>query len=98
MNEEVQQKSDWRARLMADVLSNTHDEETRAELLIAGLEQAHTEGVEDATFICDGIAHQSVEPRTIKVATTIAKALRDYNARNKNGRSHAGQSTRTEET
>jgi hypothetical protein len=89
MNEEVQQKSDWRARLMADVLSNMHDEETRAELLIAGLDQAHSEGVEDAAFICDGIAHQAAEPRTRKVATTIAKALREYDARNKSTRAAA---------
>lgn len=86
MNEEVQQKSEWRARLMADVLSNMHDEEIRSELLIAGLDQAHSEGVEDAATICDGVAHQTKDPTTRRIATTLAKALRDYDRRNKAGR------------
>lgn len=85
--DEIQQKAEWRSRLMADVLSSAHDDETRCELLEAGLHQAHSEGVEDAAEICDGIARQTSSPQIRAVAETIAKALREYDNRNKLGRS-----------
>lgn len=83
LNDEVQQKAEWRARLMADVLGDKFAEETRALLLEAGLHQAHSEGVEDAAYICVAIAHQATNSEVRRVATTIARALRDYDARNK---------------
>lgn len=89
LNEEVQQKAEWRSRLMADVLSNMHDDETRAALLEAGLNQSHSEGVEDAATICDGIVHQSKSAEVRRVAGTIAKALREYDAWNRTTRAHA---------
>lgn len=97
IDDETQQKAEWRGRLMADVLSNMHDEDTRAELLEAGLHQAHSEGVEDAAVICDRIAHHAESREARKVAYIIAKALRDYDARNKATRGDAGPSVAKEE-
>lgn len=80
--DEVVQKAEWRARLMGDVLSNMHDDETRAAMLEAGLAQAHEEGLLDAAYICDEVA--KTRPNAAIVASVIAKAIRDLAARNAN--------------
>lgn len=81
MNEEVQQQAEWRSRLMADVLSNMHDEETRVAILIAGLDQAHSEGLMDAAWICDQIAARGPST-TRRTADILAKAIRDLDRKN----------------
>lgn len=74
--EQLQQRAEWRARLMADVLSNMHDDETRVQMLFAGLEQAHQEGMSDAADICDGLAVAKPGTRDATVAFVISNAIR----------------------
>lgn len=82
ITDETQQKADWRGRLCADVLSNFHDEETKSELLMAGLRQAHEEGLADAAYICECVARDG--PRTTRdTAQVLGDAIRQLIARNK---------------
>jgi len=74
VNDELQQKAEWRGRLIADVLSDMHDEETRVAILEAGLRQAHSEGLHDAIYVIEKIAVE--RPDYATALGIIAKSLR----------------------
>ena len=74
MNDEIQQKAEWRARLIGGVLSNTHDDETRVAMFEAGLHQAHSEGLHDAIYVIEKVAVE--RPDYAAALGIIAKSLR----------------------
>lgn len=79
----IRQKAEWRGRLAAVMLNKTHDDDTRLALLEAGLDQAHSEGVLDCAEICENIARGSSNLAVVRFAATIAKTLREFDARNR---------------
>lgn len=82
--DEVDQKTDWRSRLVQAVLAREFEDETLVLMLEAGLQEAHSEGVLDAASICERVAEADSPART--VALVLAKALRKYNDRNVSNR------------
>lgn len=88
-DDEVTQKVEWRNRVMAAVLRRQFDDETLFEMLDAGWEQAHSEGVLDAAHICQRVAEGAEDSRGKYVAQTLANACLEYDARNKAGRTPA---------
>lgn len=84
--EEALQKAEWRARIMLAVANQAFDTETLLQMLDAGWEQAHSEGLMDAAYICQKIADSMSDARGIKVAGTLAESCRKLDARNRAGR------------
>ena len=83
VSDEIRQKAEWRARWCSDILSHKFDDETLSEMLIAGLDKAHSEGVLDAAEICQRIADGDANERWRNVASIIARSLRDLDRRNR---------------
>lgn len=81
MDEEVEQKAEWRARLMGAIIRRDFDDDTLAHMLEAGLNQAHSEGLQDAADICDAIIE--ARPHTKPMFSIIANAIRGLDERNK---------------
>lgn len=77
----VMQAAEWKARLVAAVIHRDFDDETLAEMLFAGFNQAHSEGLSDAAAICQGVA--DVVPHAAKVAGTLAARIRDLDRLNR---------------
>lgn len=71
---EVAERAAWRTRLVIDVLRGTHDKKTIADMVDAGLNQAHREGVEDAIDICD----RALSGAMPDVAEIILGTLKDF--------------------
>lgn len=78
--DEVQQRAEWRTRLTVAVLERKHDDETLSEMLRAGLNQAHSEGLMDAVHILEQIAKQ--RPAYAPVLDIITVQLRKLDEMN----------------
>lgn len=83
MNEEVAQRVGWRSRLIADVILRKFDDETLADMLEAGLRQAHSEGLLDAADICQSVANAIQDPGKARAAFVLASSIRELDVRNK---------------
>lgn len=88
--EDCTQRAEWRTRILVAVATGSFDTETLIAMLDAGWDQAHSEGLKDAAEICDGVAASLDDPPRKKVATTLADACRELDARNRDSRA-AGQ-------
>lgn len=84
MNDEIQQKAEWRTRLISAILNREHDNETLCTMLEAGLHQAHSEGVGDAVYVIDQVAMQ--RPDHADVLTILSTSLRRLAIANTAGR------------
>jgi hypothetical protein len=84
VNDEIQQKAEWRARAISDIVLKAHDDETLVEMLEACLNQAHSEGLGDAAYICDKVADDpGIEPVKRRTAKVLARSIRDLDKLNK---------------
>ena len=83
MNDEVAQKAEWRTRLIVDIIQRKFDDETLADMLEAGLRQAHSEGLRDAADICQSVANAVQDPGKARAAFILASSIRDLDVRNK---------------
>jgi hypothetical protein len=54
-----EQREAWRRRIVEAVVSRSFDDETLAEMLMAGFDEAHAEGLLDAAEICGDVADGS---------------------------------------
>jgi hypothetical protein len=66
-----EQWTEWRRRMVEAIISRAFDDETLAEMLMAGFDEAHTEGLLDAADICRDIAEAS--PPGSRVARVLEK-------------------------
>lgn len=48
----VSRRAEWKSRLMRAVLHREFDDEVIADMLVTGLYEAHSEGLQDAANIC----------------------------------------------
>jgi hypothetical protein len=69
-----EQCTEWRRRMVEAIISRAFDDETLAEMLMAGFDEAHTEGLLDAADICRDIAEAS--PPGSRVARVLENASR----------------------
>ena len=76
------QRSEWRCRILAAVINGTFDAETIADLLDAGWAQAHTEGLQDASGICQDVANAVHHPVQRRTAQKLADACLELIALN----------------
>jgi hypothetical protein len=83
VTDELMQKAEWRARLIVDIIARKFDDETLAEMLEAGLCQAHSEGLRDAADICQAVAGAVADPAKRHAARVLASSIRDLDTRNK---------------
>lgn len=84
ISDETQQKAEWRARAISDIVLKAHDNETLVEMLEACLNQAHSEGLGDAAYICDKVADDpEIEPVKRRTAKVLAGSIRDLDKLNK---------------
>lgn len=81
--DDMMQKAEWRARLVVDIIARKFDDETLAEMLEAGLCQAHSEGLMDAAYICDKVAEQAVKPASRYAAEVLGNGIRALDIKNK---------------
>lgn len=81
--DEIQQKFEWRARLVVDVLSRKFDIQILAEMLEAGLRQAHSEGLIDAALICDHVAEMTDRGPKRHTAEVLGRCIRELDRKNK---------------
>lgn len=77
LNEQSEQRVEWRSRLIKAIIGREHDDETLIDMLTAGLRQAYTEGVLDCADICDTIAVQAIGERGQFVARVLASSMRN---------------------
>ena len=81
--EDVEQRTAWKRRIVSAILNREHDDETLAAMLIAALNQGHSEGLQDAAHICEQIGVQypgaSIVGRT---ATVLARSIRELDKLN----------------
>lgn len=80
MSDDATQRAEWRIRLVRALVNREHDTETLLAMLEAGLDKAHSEGLQDAAFICQRIADSAAPARS--VATAVAAAIQDLDRRN----------------
>lgn len=86
--EQIQQRGEWRLRLIKAAIGREHSNDTLVDMLVAGLQQAYIEGVLDCAEMCDVIATRTTAARDRFVAATLANSMREYsalNARDPNG-------------
>jgi hypothetical protein len=84
VSDEVQQKAEWRARAISGIVLKAHDDETLVEMLEACLNQAHSEGLADAAYICDKVAADpGIEPVKRRTAKVLAGSIRNLDKLNK---------------
>jgi hypothetical protein len=69
-----EQRTEWRRRMVEAIIERAFDDETLAEMLMAGFDEAHTEGLLDGADICRDIAEAS--PPGSRVARVLESALR----------------------
>lgn len=81
MNDQAQQRAEWRRRLVAAALERKFDDETLVTMLMAGLEQAHEEGICDSADICRDVAKEA--PSATRVALVLERSLRSLIKLNK---------------
>lgn len=84
--DEALQKAEWRTRIMVAVANQAFDTETLLQMLDAGWEQAHSEGLMDAEHVCQRVANSLKDARGAQVAGALAEACRELDARNRSGR------------
>lgn len=77
------QRAEWRHRLLMAIASGKFDAEVIVELLNAGWAQAHTEGLQDASDICQDVANAMGNPVQKHVAQRLANACLELVALNK---------------
>lgn len=80
--DEITQKAEWRGRLFRALLRREHDDETLLAMLEAGLDQAHSDGLQDAADVCQGVADAKSDSK--RVASVLANAIRELDRRNRN--------------
>lgn len=85
-NDEIIQKVEWRTRVLKAVLEQAFDKETLSDMLDAGWQQAHSEGVLDAAHICQNVAAGAADTRGRYVAQTLADSCKKYDAMNRTDR------------
>lgn len=73
-DDEPSQRAAWRSRLVESVLTKQFDAATTAEMLMAGFDQSHTEGLADAADICRGVADSSDPP--VRAAQILEQSIR----------------------
>lgn len=83
------QKAEWRTRVMLAVVNRSFDNETLIELLNAGWDQAHSEGLQAAAGICQRTADDIGNPVMKQTAEVLANACRVLDAKNKADRLRA---------
>lgn len=83
IQDEIQQKSEWRTRLVVDVLSRKFDIQILAEMLEAGLRQTHSEGLIDAALVCDDVATMIDSGPKRHTAEVLGRAIRELDRKNK---------------
>jgi hypothetical protein len=81
MDEDTAHRTEWKQRIVAAVVERRFDDETLGHLIAAGFDQAHSDGLADAAYICDRVAE--ARPHTRTVLAVIANAIRDLDARNR---------------
>ena len=81
--DQIQQRIEWRTRLVRDILSGEHSADTVWEMLFAGIDQAYSEGILVAADICDDVAHRSNDHNTKRVCIVLSESLRKLDALNK---------------
>jgi hypothetical protein len=74
-----EQWTEWRRRMVEAIISRAFDDETLAEMLMAGFDEAHTEGLLDAADICRDIAEASGS-RVARVLENALRSLVEMNA------------------
>lgn len=86
--EETMQKVEWRVRLVVDLIARQHDDATLEAMLNAGLEQAYSEGLQEAASVCQAVADGPVQAATKHVASTLAASIRELDRRNRRDRAN----------
>ena len=81
--DEIQQKFEWRARLVVDLLSRKFEISTLAIMLEAGLRQAHSEGLLDAADVCETVSLSAENADKRRAAKVLAESIRELDRRNK---------------
>lgn len=85
--DELTRKAEWRARLISDIIGRRFDDATLEAMLEAGLHQAHSEGLEDAASVCDGVAAApGISPERLRVVAVMARSIRQLDRMNRQGR------------
>lgn len=74
LNEQGQQRLEWRRRLVDAVLKREFDDETLIAMVMAGFDQAHEDGISDAADLCRDVAAGA--PDAVRVAGILEKSLR----------------------
>ena len=80
---EVQQKAEWRTRLIVAIIERRFDDETLADMLEAGLDQANSDGLLDAAALCHRVADLVSDPNRRHVASTLAKSIMELDRMNR---------------
>jgi len=83
ITDDLMQKAEWRSRLVVDILARKFDDETLAEMIEAGLCQAHSEGLLEAAEVCQSVADAVRDPAKKHAASVLASSIRELDARNK---------------
>jgi len=87
VDDEVAQSVAWRVRLTEAIIYRQFDDETLVEMLGAGFNQAHSEGMADAADICRNVAEAAADDRGRHVAATLTKAIETCDRANRTGKS-----------
>jgi hypothetical protein len=67
------QQLEWRARLVRAVIERKHGDETLVTMLFAGFDQAQSDGLRDAAWLCQRVAEAC--PESARVATVLAENI-----------------------
>lgn len=81
LNDEFQQRAEWRERLIEAVICRSADDETLVDMLMAAFDQSHSDGLQDAAAVCDHAGKNNGEAG--RAARTLAGLIRELDRMNR---------------